>query len=376
MVRMLVYIYCIASILSCSIAPDSSNPQADQKKTTHSKNLIRGAVTQARSGNISSIAGSSDSGAVCPACPAINGRLTEILANYSSLSLTSHSFEDDLNKCYEIGKIAWEDETLSGPNGGDLAFNCRDFSRWFVECMRRLQHEDTHGIAVLCKNCESKSAHGHAIVIYKKPDGKWCPGEPQSEPRNGRNGEITQCCSYDKEEAKNCALQDHCGRTSGGAGALDPCCEGSKVFDFDQCMNEKCRFMTVDPKTGRPMLTCTDIPGIGTNPGPITPAPRNPFWTGCEKAKYECLKDSTRSCTECFSEHIAACGAPNKCVLDEGTGSSCVDCCNKKYNKFPSGGWINTCCALCSTGSNGRPPFLTETFPVPGQGYENCRQKP
>lgn len=244
-------------------------------------------------------------------------------------------FKACLAGCYAaVGTLPWEDENRPGDAfGGDNAFNCRDFTKWFILCMKRRGYDlDENnkrlfwGLEVRCKKCDSRKDYAHRIVFYKRPGkepnyiGKpppdpdkpepnkvWCPGEPQKED----GGEWGDCCRYEPERAAKCALDQHCK----SYGARDACCVGSHytwVKDFE-CEKEMCRWET-ETADSRPVLRCLVHDAIGVEPGDgmFTPpsSPRPPVaQTACQKEIKKCLslKKNEGKCHNC-KKHIVCRG--------------------------------------------------------------------
>jgi hypothetical protein len=216
--------------------------------------------------------------------------------------MPADTFQHDLEVCSGISKFVWEDEDRR-PLTDDTAFNCRDFSRWFYECMLRSGHEVSI-MSVYCAGCDSGSSHAHAINIYKAPDGRWCPHEPQ---RGTTTQPYTECCVADKGLAQQCALDTFCRRR----GQKDACCSAGSTSDSTPTISdEKCRWI-VD-KDGKPYLNCQGPAPIciGTDPPIGQPPPPKPV-TPCEAAINTCLADHpTGPCEVCKRSQLAECQPP------------------------------------------------------------------
>jgi len=218
-------------------------------------------------------------------------------------ALPKKSFSEVITTCSEISKFVWEDED-QGNATGNTAFNCRDFSRWFYECMTRSGYPDVSIASVSCKNCDSGKGHGHAINVYKTPEGKWCAHEPQRPyPQN-----LYPDCQPTAAEARTYALNSYCKRQ----GNVDACCVGESTSDSTAVhRNETCRWAThVD---GKWYLDCAGPAPISCNataPEPKRPPPKPPL-TACETAIRACLTSSGVACTLCRKQNIAVCNPPS-----------------------------------------------------------------
>lgn len=260
--------------------------------------------------------------ALCPAlCVNIQSFLDTQIAGRLALIATPpedpvKEFELDLLACYKVGLIPWEDEDLSD---GDIAFNCRDFTRWFIECMQRLKHPDVKGLSMYCRNCDSGSSKGHRIVLYKKLNGLWCPGEPQRED----GGEIPACCNEDIEAAAACARNKHCTKQ------VDACCEGDhhRVESANYCRQEKCCYSVPDPMTNNKEHLCFDIPVIGTVGGDCPPEPKlvaPSDASACKDAIRECLRNKP-DCRDCFRSRLAECTQQEPIASTDSDGDGVID---------------------------------------------------
>ena len=244
----------------------------------------------------------------------VDERLAARAAELVSFSVADE-YEGDLAQCYKVGLIPWDDD-----------FNCRDFTRWFIECMEKLGHQDVEGLSMWCKGCDSEKAYAHRIVIYEKPDGNWCPGEPQWE----TGGEKGDCCKATKSEASQCALDLHCASN----GKRDACCEadGFKNRSAKFCKGEPCRY-EVDVN-GEPFLIC-DLPVIGApdaQPVPDASSPQSP--TACQAAVKNCIAQNPASCADCKKENLVP-----PCCGEAATNSACTSCCNSTTPGYPSPEW-------------------------------------
>jgi hypothetical protein len=265
--------------------------------------------------------------------------------------------DDDFMKkwaeCAKIGNLVWEDE--KDTNAGltpDTAFNCRDFSLWFKECMTRSGIKDVAMISVGCKDCASGDPYHHAINLVRKPSpdgspGPWCPYEPQSNnPVRGMGGYVL-CCDSDKDAAIKCANEVYCSRLPNWG--ADVCCVADSALNIDigeKYKNELCRFIVqVDgvDTNGNPIkvqkLDCAGPEPISCKPMDNSiPKDGQPQNTPCGRSVAECLSKNPASCLDCKKDGFFDClprypvNIETKyyeyCrtkILDQGDCSSCCD---------------------------------------------------
>lgn len=105
-------------------------------------------------------------------------------------------FQDDLTICSRVGEMGYDDD-----------FNCRDFAYWFVRCMQNRGNSNVWGLSMSCNGCTDGDDHGHRAVLYQRPDGSWCPAEPQG------SGEASGCCNASRIAASACANERWCNGT-------------------------------------------------------------------------------------------------------------------------------------------------------------------
>ncbi len=137
---------------------------------------------------------------------------------------SSNTYEQDLQACYQVGTMTFDD-----------TFDCKDFSKWFLLCMKQRGRGPVIGLSMNCKSCDDGEGKDHRIVMYKKPNGQWCPGEPQLE----KNGEASTCCSEVAENAADCALTKYC---SGRFPFTDD--QHPKDPDYDGCKDGRHKWRT------------------------------------------------------------------------------------------------------------------------------------
>ena len=268
----------------------------------------------------------------CNACSAGEALLDDLLMVHTQLS-GAEKWDQDAALCDQVGTIPWE-------HGGDPAFNCRDFTYWWLTCMERLGWSDLYSLSLFCKNCEDLDARGHAQTLFRKPGengqpGKWCPGEPQWE----QGSELTACCRDTKEEAARCANQRHCERYAERV----PCCVADeskrKITAYQQCEPERCRYITtVDGKT---VLECLEHPVIGvdgpdvTSTDPQGGSTTSEPLTACEEAQRECLKEleDKKLCKDCKKVNF-----PDVCV-SEAHGCEMKYVCEAGNRRYDNHTW-------------------------------------
>lgn len=225
--------------------------------------------------------------------------------------------------CGALSKFCWEDEgPVKGPEDSEM-FNCRDYARWFRECLvaHGTPAEDVISQGFGCKNCDSGEMYGHVITIYRSEE-RWCPYDAQASPE--KNQEFySQCCNQDLQAAISCAHSKYC---SHWASTKDPCCEADWTEDItDLVCRERCRFIkTID---GAQKLIC-DIPRIGTcekfpQQTPYQPPPP----TLCEQKVGQCLAKNPQSCVDCKRENIPECRT--NCASEK-TNEDCTACCRQQ----------------------------------------------
>lgn len=183
----------------------------------------------------------------------------------------------------------WQDEDNPKSGGPKVAYNCRDAAMAFIFCMRQkgVTEEELFRVHIWCKNCAS-SDPGHALVMYRRDDGYFCPAEP-SQPLDGSANNLMQgCCLPTKSEAAKCAEERFCGRGE----FKFMCCEPRgypKIFPPKDCPKES--------------SYCTDKHGKYTcSPDPANCIPEQKKLTPCERAMKFCFDNSDPSvdrCKEC-----------------------------------------------------------------------------
>ena len=178
--------------------------------------------------------------------------------------------------CGAVSKFCWEDEKeLIEEPEESKAFNCRDYARWFRECLIK---------------------HNHKFYA--------------------------ECCNSDREKAISCAHSKYCAYQ----GKKDACCEANDTVDLTEPIcRERCRF--IETKDGEEKLQC-NIPMIGTGDcfpkqTPYQPPPPTP----CEQEIQSCLNKNPRSCAACKRENLEACGGG--CDKKE-TNEVCTKCCRQR----------------------------------------------
>lgn len=118
-------------------------------------------------------------------------------------------------------------------------FNCRDFSGWFLRCLKDNGVDGT-GLSMWCKDCNKVGeTFAHRVVVYPR-DGKYCPAEPQL-----ASGEATACCKATIAEAEQCAHDLFCAGKFPARATPHPDYAGCKPGTRSQqtcatCMAEPC----------------------------------------------------------------------------------------------------------------------------------------
>lgn len=225
--------------------------------------------------------------------------------------------------CGALSKFCWEDEKeLIEKPEESKAFNCRDYARWFRECLIKHNYPPENVISqgFFCKNCDSRQEYGHVISIYQS-EGLWCPHDAQASPE--KNHEFySECCNQDLESAISCAHSKYCAYQ----GKKDACCEANDTVDLTEPIcREHCRF--IETIEGEEKLQC-NIPMIGTGAcfpeqTPYQPPPPTP----CEQEIQNCLNKNPRSCAACKRENLEACGGG---CDKKATNESCTACCKQR----------------------------------------------
>lgn len=279
----------------------------------------------------------------CPACPQQQAFVNDLAKAYqtkqSPLSRTaSERLNEALANCAKIKNFHWEDQ-YKCPN--NEAFDCKDFSRWFRECMIRSGFADVDVWSMKCDNCESGKHHRHAINVYRRADGKYCPHEPQfSFPQAIHD----PCCLSTKKEAMECAADIYC-KSFNKHGDL--CCTRDYVVDeTNEACKEQCRWVTTGPD-GKEYLKCGPVTGIclEDGPAPQPPAidPNSSFLstekTICQKAQDKCVQDHIKDppqdiCAQCRKTSINECRTVDLCKA-KSNRQDCNECCQDLYRGQP-----------------------------------------
>lgn len=234
---------------------------------------------------------------------------------------SNDDFYKKWKECAKIGNLVWEDEQNQSSGRDNEFFNCRDFSKWFRECMIRSGINDVEVIRLGCKNCSSGKTYDHAINLIRTPGvggnpGNWCPFEPQINTVGGGTGGYTLCCNQNQAEAIRCANEHYCEGKYGYG--IDVCCQSNpnlaRIYT-PYIKDEICRFVVeVDDvdADGNPIkvtkLKCEGPAPISCTPMTSDPKPEVPWRPSlCVQASRACLDKKPASCLDCRHENLFDC---------------------------------------------------------------------
>ncbi len=152
-----------------------------------------------------------------------------------SPTLKLQNIDETIRLCYQVGLMQPDRNT----------FNCQQYSSWFVRCMNDRGHY-AKSIGLAChsckKSCDRDGIIAHAVVLYRRSDGKYCAGEPQLVV----GGESSWTCTDSPEATRERAGAAYCaGFWPDTEAGEDPEFEGCRflraIEHDDATCAERCR---------------------------------------------------------------------------------------------------------------------------------------